>query len=52
MSASHPETSLTEATADRTAPDPPPAEPQEDTGLEDATVEQELKGYPDEPTTS
>lgn len=52
MSASQPETSLTEATPERSAPDPPPAEPQEGTGLEDESVEQERKGYPDEPTTS
>jgi hypothetical protein len=52
MSEPNTETSLTDAESERDAPSPPPAEPDADSDLERETIEQELKGYPDQPTTS
>jgi hypothetical protein len=52
MSEPNKETSLTDAESEREAPSPPPAEPDADSDLERETIEQELKGYPDQPTTS
>ncbi|HYI59758.1 MAG TPA: hypothetical protein VEX66_16435 [Microlunatus sp.] len=46
------ETSITAAGAEETAAAPAPADPDFDADLERETVEQELKGYPDQPTTS
>ncbi|HEU5484042.1 MAG TPA: hypothetical protein VFU98_03975 [Microlunatus sp.] len=53
MSDSTHETSLTAAEAqEQESTTPPPAEPDHDSDLERETVEQELRGYPDQPTTS
>lgn len=52
MSTSEPENSLTAAEAKREQASPPPAEPEPGRDLQAETVEQERKGYPDEPTTS
>jgi len=52
MSEPNKKTSLTDAESEREAPSPPPAEPDADSDLERETIEQELKGYPDQPTTS
>jgi len=52
MSEPDKETSITAAGAEETAAAPAPADPDFDADLERETVEQELKGYPDQPTTS
>jgi hypothetical protein len=52
MSEPENETSITAAGAEETTTAPVPAEPDTDADLERETVEQELKGYPDQPTTS
>jgi hypothetical protein len=46
------QTSLTAAEAQEQESTPPSAEPDLDSDLEQETVEQELQGYPDQPTTS
>lgn len=52
MSESNRETSLTDAEAERAESPPSPAEPETDDDLVREAVEQQLKGYPDQPTTS
>ena len=46
------ETTITAAGAEETATAPAPADPDDGTDLQRETIEQELTGYPDQPTTS
>ncbi len=51
MSEEHPETSLVAADGDP-ADAPTPAEPEPESGLTEEIEDEELRGWPDEPTTS
>jgi len=52
MSEPHGDTNLTGAETERERPSPVPADTDDASDLERETVDEEIKGYPDQPTTS
>ena len=51
MSEPHGDTNLTGAETERERQSPAPADTDDDSDLERETVDEEIKGYPDQPTT-